>query len=213
MELKGKRVRIAPLKLEDVYAMRNWGTHENPLLFDYNLPPLTDEELKNWHYYKTSERNRKYFSIFDEDHRLIGYLGIKSIRKIFKDSVLGIVFDPNNVNKGYGTEAITTFLDYYFNEMNMRKMYLDVAKFNKRALRCYKKSGFKIINLYLDDFFDQNIDVNNSYFVKEKSSFIIKKGRIYNYIYRMKIDKATYLKERDKIDTTKSKNQTKPNIE
>lgn len=214
MELKGKRITIRPMKQEDIFYLRNWGTHENPLLADYNIPELSDEELINWFRLKTGKNNQKYFSVFNEDENLIGYFGIKYIRKmLFKDSVLGIVFDPNYVNQGYGTETITTFLDYYFNEMNMKKLYLEVAKFNKRAMRCYEKSGFKVINSYVDEFFDQNIDTNNPYFEKEKSSFVIRKGKIYNYIYRMQIDKKTYLKERDKVDGRSIENKVKPTIE
>lgn len=199
MELKGERVTIAPMRLEDTYQMRNWGTHEDPLLGDYNLPELSNQDLKEWYYYKTSKYNNKYFSVFNKQDNLIGYLGIKHIRRVFKDAVLGIVFDPDCVNNGYGTETITTFLDYYFNEMKMRKLYLEVAKFNKRAKRCYEKSGFKVINSYLGEFYDQNIDITDPYFANEKSSFVIEKGKIYNYIYRMKIDKKTYLNMKDKI--------------
>ncbi|MFS8541415.1 MAG: GNAT family N-acetyltransferase [Tissierellales bacterium] len=207
MELRGNRIKITPMKLEDVYNFKNWGIHENPLLADYNLPQLSHRELEEWYYYKTNRANQKYFSVFNEENKLIGYFGIKRIRKILKDAVLGIVFDPNYVNQGYGTETIRTFLDYYFNVLKMRKLYLEVSKFNRRALRCYEKNGFKIVGEYLDEFFDQNIDVNNPYFVEEQSSFVIKKGKIYNYIYKMEIDRKAYLKERDIIEKTKAKNQ------
>lgn len=30
MELRGARIVIRPLRLEDVFYMRNWGHHENP---------------------------------------------------------------------------------------------------------------------------------------------------------------------------------------
>lgn len=207
MELRGNRIKITPMKLEDVYNFKNWGIHENPLLADYNLPQLSHRELEEWYYHKTNRANQKYFSVFNEENKLIGYFGIKRIRKILKDAVLGIVFDPNYVNQGYGTETIRTFLDYYFNVLKMRKLYLEVSKFNRRALRCYEKNGFKIVGEYLDEFFDQNIDVNNPYFVEEQSSFVIKKGKIYNYIYKMEIDRKAYLKERDIIEKTKAKNQ------
>lgn len=210
MKLRGERVTITPMKLEDVYLLKEWGVHENPLLADYNLPELSLEELETWCYRKINNRNNRYFSVFNEENKFIGYMGIKNIRKIFRDSVLGIVFDPNYVNKGYGTESILTFLDYYFNEMNMKRLYLEVAKFNKRAMRCYEKCGFKVVDSYLVEFFDQSIDTNNPYYVNEKSSFVIKNKKIYNYIYKMEIDKSFYIKERyklgvngkDKIGTT-----------
>jgi len=194
MELRGERVTITPMKLEDVYLLKDWGTHENPLLSDYNLKDLSLEELEAWCYHKIKNKNNRYFSVFNEENRFIGYMGIKNIRKIFRDSVLGIVFDPNYVNKGYGTESIITFLDYYFNEMDMKRLYLEVAKFNKRAMRCYEKCGFKIVDSYLVEFFDQSIDTNNPYYVKEKSSFVIRNKKIYNYIYKMKIDKSHFQK-------------------
>lgn len=214
MELRGNRVKIVPMKLEHVYNLRKWGIHKNPLLADYNLPDLTDEELEDWYYYKTNRLNQKYFSVFNEEDKMIGYFGIKKIRRLLKDAVLGIVFDPNYTNKGYGTEVIGIFLDYYFNVLNMRKLYLEVAKFNKRALRCYEKSGFKIVDEYLYEFFDQKIDTSNPYFIEEESSFVIRKGKIYNYIYKMEIDKRTYLslKERDNIGATKVKNQVRPTV-
>lgn len=209
MELKGERVTITPIKLEDTFLLKEWGTHENPLLGDYNLPEISMKDLESWYYQKTRRSNNKYFSVFNEENRFIGYMGIKNIRKIFKDSVLGIVFDPNYINKGYGTEAILTFLDYYFNEMNMKRLYLEVAKFNKRAMRCYEKCGFEVVDSYLCEFFDQSIDRNNPYFVKEESSFVIKNKKIYNYIYKMKIDKESYLKKRDKIEARFSEDKTR----
>lgn len=207
MELKGNRIKITPIKLEDVYSIKNWGIHENPLLADYNLCHLSDRQLEEWYYYKTNRSNQRYFSVFNEENRMIGYFGIKNIRKILKDALLGIVFDPNYVNQGYGTETLMTFLDYYFNVLKMRKLYLEVTKYNKRALRCYQKNGFKIVGEYLYEFFDQNIDTNNPYFMEEQSSFVIKKGKIYNYIYKMEIDRKAYLKERDIIEKTKAENQ------
>ncbi|NLY67165.1 MAG: GNAT family N-acetyltransferase [Tissierellia bacterium] len=210
LKLKGERITIAPLKLEDVYFLKEWGVHENPLLGDYNLPHLTTEELERWYHRKIRNNNNKYFGIFNEENRFIGYMGIKNIRKILKDSVLGIVIDPNYVNRGYGTEAIVTFLDYYFNVMNMKKLYLEVAKFNKRAIRCYEKCGFKIVDSYLGEFHDQYIDKNNPYYLREESSFVIIDEKIYNYIYKMKVDKKSYLKERDKLGAYNNKDKIRP---
>ena len=47
------------------------------------------------------------------------------------------------LSKGYGTEAIRVLLDYGFNYMNLHSIKLTVFAFNERALRCYKKCGFK----------------------------------------------------------------------
>ena len=192
MEIEGQGIIIKTIELKDAYHISSWGRHENPLLSDYNLPPVSNEEIEEWYRLKTNNRRRIYYSIFDKHHKFIGYMGIKNIRKILGWATLGIALDPNHVGQGYGTKAITTYLKYFFDEMSMNVLFLEVAKFNKRAIKCYKKSGFRIIDLYLEEFFNQSLDLNNPYFLEEKSSFVIEDGRIYNYIYKMKIDKKMY---------------------
>lgn len=198
--IKGNRVTILPLRLEDVYLMMNWGKHENPLLEDYNFPYVDEEEIVEWYESKTFGKSKKYFSVYNEYGKFIGYLGIKHIKRLKREATLGIVFDPNYVNKGYGTEAIKAFLKYFFNVLNMKVLYLEVASFNKRAIRCYEKCGFENIAKYLHRYPDQSIDENDPYFVEEKDSFVFKHGRIYNYIYKMKIDKEKFTKMEAEIE-------------
>lgn len=194
MGIKGGRLTISSIKLEDVYYMTNWGKHENLLLFDYNFPLLSDSEIKQWYYLKTIGIRKKYYGILNENNILIGYMGIKNIRRFKREATLGIVFDPNYVNQGYGTESINLYLNYYFNKMKMKRMYLDVAQFNKRAIQCYEKNGFKKFDVYLEEFFNQNLDLNSPYFLEEKSSFKIKNAKIYNHINKMKVDKKDFKK-------------------
>ncbi len=193
MILKGERVTIRPLKVEDVFLMRNWGFHDNPLLSDYNFPVMSDNEVNAWYKYKTLPWFNKYYGVLNEDMELIGYMGIKNIKKVKKESTLGIVFDPNFVNKGYGSETLNIFLKYYFKELNMKKMYLEVAEFNKRAYKVYEGIGFKPIGYYLDLFENDSLDLNNSYYLEHKSSFVLRGKKIYNYIYKMKLSRLDYL--------------------
>lgn len=193
MRIKGKRIIIRPLILDDVYSMRKWGYHKNPLLSDYNFPIMSDESIKKWYKIKTKSFFDKYFGVLNEENRLIGYMGIKDIKYIRRESTLGIVFDPNYINMGYGTEALKYFLNYYFNDMKMKRMYLEVAEFNKRAYRVYENMGFVPIAYYLDEFHDHNLDLNNEYYLKEKSCFVITDEKIYNYIYKMRLNKQDFL--------------------
>lgn len=194
MRLKGERVTIRPLRVEDVFYMRNWGFHDNPLLSDYNFPTMTDNEVHTWFKYKTLPWFNRYFGVLNEEKRLIGYMGIKNIKQVKKESTLGIVFDPNYVDQGYGSETLKLFLNYYFKHLKMKRMYLEVAEFNKRAYKAYWNLGFKPVGYYLDEFHDTNLDLNNSYFLKHKSSFVIKGKKIYNYVYKMKLSKDEFLK-------------------
>lgn len=199
MEIRGPRIKINKLKLDDVFQMRKWGYHDNPLLGDYNFPVMSDKELKLWYRLKTIGWANRYYGIFNEEDRLIGYMGIKNIKRIKRESTLGIVFDPNFVSKGFGTECLSTFLNHYFTKMKMRRMYLEVAEFNRRAYKLYENMGFKPVGYYLDEFYDHRLDLSNRYYQDEKSSFVITEKKIYNYIYKMKLERHVFLKRQQEL--------------
>ena len=61
-----------------------------------------------------------------------------------RNAELGIaIWKKDYWGKGYGADAIKTLLKYAFHELNLHKVYLRVYDFNKRAIRCYEKAGFK----------------------------------------------------------------------
>lgn len=49
------------------------------------------------------------------------------------------------LNKGYGTEIIKKFTQKIINELDAKKILIDPASTNKRAIRCYEKAGFTFV--------------------------------------------------------------------
>jgi RimJ/RimL family protein N-acetyltransferase len=200
--IKGERVKISELKLDDVFQMQKWGKHSNPLFYDYNFPELTDEEVEEWYRIKKGKKNKKCFSIKNKSDKVIGYMTIKDIKRFKRQATLGIVFDPEYINKGYGTEAIKVFLSYYFNQMKMKSMKLQVAKFNKRAIRCYEKCGFIKTKEYKERLEDQSIRIfDDDIYTEIKDDFTIEKGIIYSYFYEMKVDKERFITLNKELST------------
>lgn len=192
MIIKGKRVILSPLTMEDAKSMKGWGVHETVLLGDYNFPFENDIEVKRWFRYKTFTIWNKYFGVHNEEGNLVGYLGIKNKDFIRRSAYLGIVFDPDYMDMGYGTESLEAFLPKYFNGMRMKTLYLEVAEFNKRALRVYEKLGFIPIQYYTDLFPVEGISKDHPDIMASKSCFVFKDEKIYNYIYKMKLTKKRY---------------------
>lgn len=190
--VKGERIKVRRLILDDVYAMQIWGKHENPLFYDYNFPVLNEREVREWYRIKTSEKRKECYAILDEKEKLIGYLTIKNIKKIKKCATLGIVFDPNYMDKGYGTETIKAFLEYFFYNLKMKFMILEVAKYNKRAMKCYKKCGFETIDKYKKLIHNPSFNIQLIRKCEKNGFFYIDEKRIYCYIYRMKIERERF---------------------
>lgn len=190
--IKVDKLTIMPLQLHNVYDLKAWDKYDNPLFSDYNFPDLDDYDMKNWFDTRTSKISSKSFAVILEDERTIGLINLKDIRRVLKVANLGIVFNPRFINKGYGTIALKAIIKHYFEDMNMRSLYLDVAKHNKGAIRCYEKCGFKKVKRYTIKLIGMSKDEISSLYTQE--DFIIKDGNIYLYCYKMRLSKSDYEK-------------------
>ena len=45
-------------------------------------------------------------------------------------------------NEGYGTDAVSTLVDYVFNSTKLNRIYLKTLNWNDRAQKCFQKCGF-----------------------------------------------------------------------
>lgn len=50
--------------------------------------------------------------------------------------------ETDNWNKGIGTIIVRSLISYLFNNKNSDIIFIDPQTWNKRAIRCYEKSGF-----------------------------------------------------------------------
>jgi diamine N-acetyltransferase len=81
------------------------------------------------------------------------------------------------VDRGLGTDATLTLLEYYFEELKFDRLYLDVASLNKRAIRCYEKCGFTFIRKKYNDHDPRsNIDIFGDDRFKNIRRYFVKNG-------------------------------------
>lgn len=186
------RLTIVPLKLYNVYDLKSWEIHKDPLFDDYNFPDLDDYEMRLWYRERVSKSKSKSFAVLLDGKRTIGLINLKNIRSLLKVASLGIVFDPKHINKGYGTTSLKAIIKYYFENMNMRSLYLDVARHNKRAIRCYEKCGFRVVKTYSIKLEDIKLEeISKDYTDKD---YFVRDGRVYLYCYKMRLSKNDYEK-------------------
>ena len=93
------------------------------------------------------KRGSQIFAIIDkEKDELIGNCSLFDIDHLNRKAEFGIFIGNKTYwGKGYGTEATKLILDYGFNILNLNSIMLRVYSYNKRGIRSYEKSGFKII--------------------------------------------------------------------
>ncbi|MCC6178506.1 MAG: GNAT family N-acetyltransferase [Chloroflexi bacterium] len=139
----GERTRIREFTRRDVDRWLTWGRHEDPLYSSYNPTPMDGAMRDAWFDDLVHRQAQLPFAIEDLERQLIGRLFLRHVRRREGTSVLGIDLDARVVGNGYGTDALSAFLDYYFGPARFYKMYLSVAAYNVRARRSYEHCGFR----------------------------------------------------------------------
>ena len=145
-KLVGERIYLSPRNLEDVEKFTEWMNDFE--ITDYTGRSYQTMTLQNEKAYLEKEQdNKSGFAIIDlQADEIIGIVGLHEINNINRTATLGIFIGNKDYrSKGYGTEAIKLILDFGFNYLNLNNIDLALMEFNKRALKCYEKCGFKEI--------------------------------------------------------------------
>lgn len=141
MKLEGNRVTIRPMKVSDLEVMYCWRPFADPLYQPFDFPRRSRIENRRWFEWRNQDAHRRMYTIENENREVIGSLTLRDIDNR-RSALLGITLGADFVSRGYGTEALRLFLDYYFFTMGFARLVLDVAATNLRAVRCYRSLGF-----------------------------------------------------------------------
>lgn len=181
-------MKLSKLTRDDVPRMMFWGKHYDPRFYHYNFDLTTENGFDLWYKSKRKLFYKRIYKV-EVDDLMVGFITIKNIKWSTKQAEMGIVFDPNNLSKGYGTEGMKLILKEFFEVMKMNKLYLRVAKFNARAYKSYLKAGFTE-ERYVDEPFESQL-IKDVILRQFDDFYLVDDVLFTNYIY-MKIDKEDY---------------------
>lgn len=143
-KLIGERIYLSPRNNEDIEKFTEWLNDFGTTDYIGRSAYITTLEGEKRYFEESSNKNYNFFIVTLNEDKLIGTVGLENYDSINRTAVLGIfIGDKDYRSKGYGTEAIQLILDYGFNYLNLNNIKLDLMSFNERALKCYKKCGFK----------------------------------------------------------------------
>lgn len=104
--------------------------------------PMTREAAEAWALGQSSDPNAWMIEV---NGRLIGEIKLHSINLQDRRASMAIaIYDPGQLGKGYGSEAIRLLLQHAFTQLNLHRIGVRVLAFNERAVKTYKKCGFTV---------------------------------------------------------------------
>lgn len=144
-KLIGKKCYLSPVDINDAEIFTEWLNDVEILV---NLQMYSGMiSLENEKVFLNNLSKEQNYSIIDlQKNELIGNCGFMEIDHINQTAEIGIFIGNKNYhNKGYGTEALSLLIDFGFKALNFHSIMLRVYEFNKGAIKCYEKTGFKPI--------------------------------------------------------------------
>ena len=151
VELTGAKVILRDKRIEDAENDYIWRSDPELARLDAAMPLTMSFDR----YMKLFEDQLRYptpgshhFSTDTMDGKFIGNCMYYDMDTVNLEAELGIVIgDRDYWSNAYGFDAVTTLLEYLFNEKRLKRVYLHTLEWNKRAQRCFSKSGFNPVKL------------------------------------------------------------------
>ena len=144
-KIEGERLYLSPINEEDVETYVKWMNDfsvTDGLGTSHNITTIYGE--KDWIQNTIKSNDIQLAIVKKENNTLIGNCSLHQINHYKKTSTLGIfIGEEQERNKGYGTETVKLLMKYGFEYLNLNNIMLQVYSFNKRAIKSYKKAGFK----------------------------------------------------------------------
>jgi RimJ/RimL family protein N-acetyltransferase len=143
--LVGKKCYLSPIDPNDAEKYTEW-LNDMEILVNLQLYNSVIS-LENEKGLLGALANDHNYAIIDTAiNELIGNCGFMDIDYVNQTAETGIFIGNKNYwNKGYGTEALSLLIDYGFKALNLHNIMLRVYEFNRKAIKCYEKTGFKHI--------------------------------------------------------------------
>ena len=134
-------VAIRALRRDDLDAFGSWGRYDDPIFGHYNPRALARYEGDAlWRELSaTPEVRRGYAGLVDG--RFVAALIVRDLDPAAGSGEVGIALHPAFTGRGFGPRILRTLAALLALE-GIRRLRLEVAGFNRRAIGAYREAGF-----------------------------------------------------------------------
>ena len=154
MIIPGEKVSLRPMKPKEVELIYKWANNPDVMPYWYGKRKSLKQIKDDWRPHYFSDRNPysgRCFVIV-ADNKPIGMINYNKIDRENKSADIDIIIgQKENWDKGYGTDALKTFINYLFRKFKLNRIWLGTYVFNLRAVSAYKKAGFKKEGILRED--------------------------------------------------------------
>ena len=145
--IRGDRVYLRAVEREDLSRCHRWINDESLTATLAQRYPVSLAQESDWieRAARGQDPSKLPLAIcLAKDDRHIGNCGLEAIDRDNRTATLGIfIGDADCRGKGLGEDAVRALCRYAFDELDLRKIRLDVSVLNPRAEKTYVRVGFR----------------------------------------------------------------------
>ena len=143
-KLVGDKCYLSPISLDDTERYTEWVNDMELGQFMLFTPQVIDMEKERQTLIQLMQNNFVFAIVEKDTNKVIGNCGLHGLSEVHRHAELGVFIGEKTFwNQGIGSEACSLLLDFGFNVLNLHSISLKVFGYNKRAIKCYEKIGFK----------------------------------------------------------------------
>lgn len=143
--IAGENVILRAFEREDAERCFRWMNDPNIVRTLKSRYPIAFQNEIEWLDRAMNEHGgERHFAIErKEDRAHIGNASIHDIDWVSRVASFGLfIGEPGAWNRGFGSDAIATLVRFAFEEMNLRKLRINVFDYNDRAKHVLESHGF-----------------------------------------------------------------------
>jgi RimJ/RimL family protein N-acetyltransferase len=143
--VEGRLVTLAPLRAEDAEALFRWINDRDLVVLNAPFKRVEWDDHTRWFERIRKTQDVEIFGIRRRvDEHLIGSCQLNEIDAGRQLCSLQIRIGERDAwGKGYGTEAVRLLVEHAFEKLGLQRVELEVFARNERAIRTYRKVGFR----------------------------------------------------------------------
>lgn len=153
--MNNKGIKLRPYEESDAEETLKWINDPDIKKAVNRSLPVSYFEHIEWYKKLIQDKSQVMFAIETEaDKKYIGNCGLRNIDVIAHKAEMWIyIGEKDYYGRGIGSEATLKLLHYSFNFLNLNRVYLYAAAYNKKALKLYEKVGFVKEGIFRQDIF------------------------------------------------------------
>lgn len=139
-------LKLRLVEEKDMSLLYEWRFDERHYPYFYTFPNVSYDDYCAWMVKNNADPSQRNF-VLEQDDVLVGTIALVNIVEN-KEAEIGRVLIPLGRcldGRGFGKELLSQVIDYGFETLSLKRLYLEVIDDNERAIAFYKKKGFSFV--------------------------------------------------------------------